>query len=53
MLLAEFIAPGTFSDYQLKLLTMKKSRKELGSDDFTAEADTAAKYNVKYRNWLF
>lgn len=51
MLLAEFIALGTFSHYQLKLLTVKKSRKELGSDDFTAEADTAAKCSLKY--WLF
>lgn len=53
MLLAEFTAPGTFSDYQLKLLTMQKSRNELRSDDFTAEADTAAKSSLKYRNWLF
>jgi len=45
---------GTSSVCQVKLLlTEKKSKSQLVSVDCTAEADTSAKYNLKYRNWLF
>lgn len=44
---------GTFSICQVKLLTKQKSKGELGLVNFTAEADTTAKYSLKYRNCGF